>query len=240
MNITAKPLLYRIVLPCAASLLCGLTSWAHGLPKDFSAPAGHATGHVVKPDGMTWPPQPTGITDVRYLSQAPAEMARKQEIARRFDEIEMRAGKDARVRKALGGARTRLSVSDEVDKNGKRGASRYRYFDRASNTTQVVTREANGALSVSKIPATEYQPEIVDEEEQEAIALARSHFLGGGHARVQALKGFAILAYRPEGNGFFDGRVIYVSFHAKDDAAPEYVAWVDLSKQTVLRSRKEQ
>jgi hypothetical protein len=45
------------------------------------------------------------------------------------------------------------------------------------------------------------------------------------------------LAYRPEGNGFYDTRVIYISFHLDSSSVPEFVAWVDLTSQKVMKAQ---
>lgn len=229
----------RAVLGLLACLTAG-SALAHELPKDFSVPGGHPTGHVQKPRGMTWPPQPPGIRDIRDFSQPAAELARKQLLDQRFNELEGIAARTMVLRNELGRRRTRLFVSEDVDSAGNKTDTHYHYFDRDSSTTQIITRSKEGRHSLKKIAAREYQPEITEEEADEAVSLARTHFANLGHARVNQLKGFGILAYKPEGAGFFDTRVLYVSFHANDDAAPEYVAWVDLCKQSILAGRKEQ
>ncbi len=83
------------------------------------------------------------------------------------------------------------------------------------------------------------QPDITDEETAAAELIARAYFDARSMERVSALKAFGILAYLPEGTGFYPTRVIYLSFHAADDAPPEFAAWVDLTTQRVLRIREE-
>ena len=55
--------------------------------------------------------------------------------------------------------------------------------------------------------------------------LARASLESAGYLRVSALEGFDRLALPSEGQqAFFAHRVVYVSFHADENARPEYVA----------------
>jgi hypothetical protein len=114
------------------------------------------------------------------------------------------------------------------------------FFSRDKNATVVVDFDKEEIQTVRSIPASEYQPEITREEVAEAAALARTYFLNQGLAQADGMKAFSILAYKPAGGGFFDTRVLYVSFHQRDDAPPEFAAWVDLTNQLILKTRLEQ
>lgn len=207
---------------------------------EIIVPQQHPTGHVHDHGDQTWPPQPEGITGgVVDLSTPASEQARRSKFQQRFNELEQRGAAHAKFRDALGRRFTRIAVADDEDKAGRPRGSRYTYFSRDKNATAEVLFDGTTIKSVKSIPASEYQPEITDDEISEATALARAHFQSLGIERVRDLKGYGILAYRPEGKGFYDGRVIYVSFHANNDAPPEFMAWVDLTSQTILNSREE-
>jgi hypothetical protein len=206
---------------------------------EIVVPQQHPTGHVHDHGDQTWPPQPEGITGVVDLSTPASEQARRSKLQQRFNELEQRGAAHADFQKALGQRYTRIAIVDNEDKVGTPRGSRFTYFSRDKNATAEVLFDGANIKSVKSIPAREYQPEITDEEISEATELARKYFSSLGIERVRDLKGYGILAYRPEGKGFYDGRVIYVSFHANDDAPPEFMAWVDLTSQTILNSREE-
>ena len=202
-------------------------------------PPRHATGHVHNHDDQTWPPQPRGLTGVRDFSQRGAEQVRRLEMQRRFGELERHGSSRMALQQALGRRFARIAIADEEDKAAGPRGSRFTYFSHEKNATVEVHFEGDRIQSVRSIAAEEYQPEITDDEIAEAARLARAEFVRLGLARVESLKAYGILAYRPEGKGFYDRRVIYVSFHAGDDAPPELMAWVDLTGQTILKTRTE-
>ncbi|MEZ4622887.1 MAG: hypothetical protein R2867_46335 [Caldilineaceae bacterium] len=71
--------------------------------------------------------------------------------------------------------------------------------------------------------------------------MARAYFAAQGETHVYELRGFVIMAYQPQGTtGFYDSRVLYVTFHESLEERPEYVAWVDLSHETVRKAFQEQ
>jgi hypothetical protein len=229
----------------AASLwLCGLTFGlgsalvsAHDIGR--IAP-GHPTGHVQRPSNITWPPQPQGVSNVIDQSDLTSHAQRLGQRDQRFNAVEQRMASNPQASAMRWGGLTRLSVHEHHDKaSGVLLERRYHYFDRQANATVMVTEPKDGEPHISSTPAATYQPEITAAEVSEAVALAKAHFGSQGHQRVKQLNGFGIQAYQPTGQGFYDGRVIYVSFHVNNDSDPEYVAWVDLSSQKILKARKE-
>src|SRR4051812_5195710 len=99
----------------SGALLVGAPS-AHP-PTEPLKPGGHPTGHVGdKPEGMTWPPQPPGITKVQDLSDVSAESRRRVEREFRFSNLEQRfAGVEA-LKPLVGRRMTRLSIEEIPDK----------------------------------------------------------------------------------------------------------------------------
>lgn len=206
---------------------------------EIVAPPQHPTAHVHDHGDGVWPPQPQGITGVVDFSNPGVEQERRLTLQRRFAELEQRVAARSDLQHALGRQFARVTIVDEEDKMGKARGSRFTYFSYDTNATVEVLVDGASVRSVKAIAASEYQPEITDEEIAEATVIARAYFLNLGFTRVQELKGYGILPYRPEGKGFYESRVIYISFHASNDAPPEFVAWVDLTGRTVLHSRKE-
>lgn len=227
----------------AGMVLGGLmwTGIAAAHPPTEPLKPGHPTGHVDKPPGMTWPPQPPGITAVHDRSDYSEQSRRKLERERQYADLEGRFGAVDVLRPLLGRRMTRLSIESIVEKTpSARIERRFHYFDRQANATVTVVQRRDGGYERLTTPAAQYQPEITAEEGDEAIALARNFFARRGLARVQVLQGYAIQAYPPDGPGFYDGRVLYVSLHANGDSPPEYVAWVDLTRQSIVAARQEQ
>lgn len=238
-NRCARPAGFSVRLGLSLALLAGATASAHPNVDPATVDMGHPTGHVHDHGAQTWPPQPQGITNVIPLGQADEEGPAAKAQKLRADTLERIAILRAGLRKTLGARYSRAALIEEVDKAGRPESSRLVYFSHSRNATVEVTLDGQRVQSVRSIPAGEYQPEISDAETAEAAGLARSWFLARGQARVRDLQAFGILAYQPTGAGFYATRVVYVSFHQDSDAPPEYVAWVDLTRQKVLRGRQE-
>jgi hypothetical protein len=156
------------------------------------------------------------------------------------DADERLALRSREVVQALGSRYRRVGMARESGKDGDTGSRRLVYFSHDRRATVEISVDDAGVGTVKATPAVQYQPEISDEEIAEAGALARAHFLALGRQPVARLQAFGILAYKPQGIGFYGTRVLYISFHASADAAPEYAAWVDLTRQRVLRIREAQ
>lgn len=224
----------------AAAALAGLAG-SQGIPpadpKQAAAPPGLQHGH----EGLTWPPQPRGITNAVVHSNVEQEKKDIDLQRARMDRLVRKARTAPEVNRALGNAFTPIAVIDKDDKTSGRTVTQMVFFSRENNTTVDVEFDKGEAVrAVRSTPAWEYQPEITDEEAAEAAGLARAYFLGQGIAKAAGLRAYGILAYRPEGKGFFDTRVLYVSFHKHGDALPELAAWVDLTNQLILKTRQEQ
>jgi hypothetical protein len=157
---------------------------------EIVAPQQHPTAHVHDHGNEIWPPQPRGSTGVVDFSNPGVEQERRLTLQRRFAELEQRAAARADLQHALGRQFARIAVVDEEeDKTGKSRGSRFTYFSYDTNATVEVLFDGASVRSVKAIAASEYQPEITDEETAEATALARTHFLSLGLTRVQELKG---------------------------------------------------
>jgi len=226
----------------AAALLISSSSLAAAAPSPVdpaTVDVGHPTSHVHDHGNQTWPPQPRGMQNAVPLSNPGAEGLRAEAQQRRAEAQQRLALARADVRQALGTRYARAAVVEDSDKSGATLPSRLVYFSHSKNSTVEVTVDGQRVRSVKTIPAAEYQPEITDAEIAEAESIARAHFAALGQDRVAQLQAFGILAYQPTGKGFYATRVLYISFHRDSDAPPEYVAWVDLSQQRVLRARQE-
>jgi hypothetical protein len=223
----------------AVGLLLAATAQAHSPVDPATIDVGHPTGHVHDHGNLTWPPQPKNITNVVPLSQPGDEGPATTVQKLRADLLERVALARSGLRKALGARYSRAALIEDTDKSGAAVPARLVYFSHSKNATVEVTLDGQKVRSVKTVAASEYQPEITDAETAEAASIARAHFKSLGQDRVTQLQAFGILAYQPTGSGFYPTRVVYVSFHVDSDAPPEYVAWVDLTGQRVLRSRQE-
>lgn len=188
---------------------------------------------------LPWPPVPRGIENVIDHSKPSEDTARERKRHERFRRLEEHSKSNPTVNSRLRENPTRLGVIDDTNDDKYKDRVRLQYFDRRKNETMEVIRDGDKVREIKTIPASEYQPEITDEEIAEAINLAREYFANAGIPWVLNLQGFGILAYKPQGKGFYDGRVIYVSFHQNNDSPPEFSAWVDLTRQTIIKTRRQ-
>ena len=216
---------------------------------DFSAsqqiPSADPSGAVASPghrhshEGLTWPPQPRGITNAVVRSDIEEERKDRALEKVRRDRLEAKAKTRPEVQRALGKRFTSITAIDGENTETGTVITQEVFFSRDQNATVEVEFDKDEKIqAVKSIPAQEYQPEITDEEIKEATALARAYFRSQGF-RIAGLKAYGILAYKPEGVGFFDSRVLYVSFHKDDDSPPELSAWVDLTNQLILQTLGE-
>lgn len=203
------------------------------------------TGHDHgQPIFESWPPQPVGIAAIATVSAAPndsvvgaALVAERSAMA----DAEAIALASAAVQDALG-AEFVHATTVHSDLKGATAAAkadaevRVAYFSYSNNSTVEATVAKGAITAVTTVAAQVYQPEPTVAERTRAVDIARSYFLDHGESRVDALQGYVIMAYRPQGaTGFYDARVLYVTFHENLEERPEYLAWVNLSTGTVLR-----
>lgn len=222
------------------SVAIGFVIIIAGVAKATAGPADAGSpGHQHNHEGQTWPPQPVGITNVVLFSDPVKESRDKIAKKSRLDFLEGIARADPIAKLQLGNKSTRITEIIKSDKKTGKSVSQVVFFSRDKNKTVEIDYQNNKVQAINSRPAWDYQPEITDEEITEAAELARTYFLNLGRARVLLLKAYGILAYRPEGNGFFDTRVIYVSFHEDNDSPPQLMAWVDLTNQLVINAREE-
>lgn len=188
---------------------------------------------------LPWPPVSRGIENVIVHSKPQQETKRQEDLDDQVRRLERRAKLHPKVEQALGNRFARIGVVDERNDDRFKDKRRLVFFSHAKNATVEVIMDGDKVLDVKTTPADQYQPEITDEETAEATEIARNYLIKKGFGRVRGLEGFGILAYEPTGKGFYSGRVIYVSFHENSDSPPELAAWVDLTKQKVIKMRKE-
>lgn len=228
----------RQVVSALALGILTATALAHSPADPAGVQEGHPTGHIHDRADMTWPPQPRGITNVNFRLQDDSLAVKARErLAAALERVALRRSD---VQKALGNRYIRSALIEDEDKSGAAPVQRLVYFSHDRNATVEVALDGQNVRSLRTIAASEYQPEITDAEVTEAEGIARAHFGSLHKSRVEQLEAFGILAYQPVGNGFFDTRVIYISFHPDNDSSPEFAAWVDLTNRRVLRVREEQ
>lgn len=222
-----------VLLKPGTSLVCPEGTHDHGDGSCHTHPSGH--------NGLDWPPTPRNATQVRVMSQSTDYDRIRARLDRGFARMVGSFLTDARVTRALGRRFTRIEVIESDSKDPDYDPSRIQlvYFSRDNNTTVDIYLNDSVVERVVSTPAAQYQPEITNEEIDEAANLARKHFVTFGQSRVQSLQRYGILAYKPSGSGFYDTRVIYVTFHKEENSFPEFIAWVDLSNQRILDAREE-
>ncbi len=208
---------------------------------------GHTHHH--QPLSNAWPPQPEGIDQVVWFSNAPsAEVIAAENGLKAAAQQTLNA---AAVQAALGERFVQSASAYTDDKQalyaaqrlGQRAptTARVTYFSYSRNATVEVLVQDGAVIDVKSIPAAVYQPEPTNGEKQRAIDLARAYFMEQGFDRVQQLQGYVIQAYQPEGaTGFYENRVLYVTFHAGLDERPEFVAWADLTHETISKAFQDQ
>lgn len=198
-------------------------------------------GHGHDHSNLTWPPTPRGAGNIVVHSEANAQRQIQAAGLAQLNALDQKVRANPLVAEALGQRSTRVAFVDiALDKKAKAAGelSRLVYFNRESNLTVQVLLGPNEAVLTS--PASIYQPDLAESEEQEAIVIARKHFAQMGNSRIAALRGYTIMAYPPNQKGFYNTRMAYVSFHLDDDARPEFEAWVDLSNQRVTKAQGDQ
>ena len=241
---TAPTRAVLIAWSIAATALTGL-SGSQGIasadPQEAGAPPGQQHSH----EGLTWPPQVRGSTNAVVHSNIEQENKDRAIAGARMDRLEQKAKTHREANRALGNRSTRITVIDREDKTTGKKTTQLVFFSRDKNATVEVDFDNEQIQTVRSIPAWEYQPEITDEEATEAAELARTYFLNQGFAKAGSMIAYSILTYKPRaskpaGAGFFDTRVLYVSFHQHHDAPPEFAAWVDLTNQLILKTWQPQ
>jgi hypothetical protein len=185
---------------------------------------------------LTWPPSPRGTTETILLSNLAEEGRARQRYEPYFAKVVSAYVTDPRLAQALGRRFMRVTAIELESAGGPR-AVKLVYYSYDNNVTVEVFVVNDNVVRVTTTPASEYQPEITSEETELAAEIARKYYTAQGNTRVIALQHFGILAYRPEGNGFYDTRVIYISFHLDSSSVPEFVAWVDLTSQKVMKAQ---
>lgn len=192
----------------------------------------------------SWPPQPVGISAVAAVAAAPTDSVAAAAIAAAHSamaDAEALALASGEVQAALGTEFVHATTVHSHPKGATAASKaeaqvRVAYFSYSNNSTVEATVEKGALTGVTVVAANLYQPEPTAAERTRAAAIARAYFLDRGESRVNALQGYVIMAYRSQGTtGFYDARVLYVTFHENLEERPEYLAWVNLSTGTVLR-----
>ena len=209
---------------------------------------GHTHTHP-QPQRESWPPQPEGLSAVVWLANAPsaAVIAAEQLV----QSAAQQALTTEPVQAALGERFIQATAAyvhpKEAGQTAIAGRTapkavvRVTYFSYSHNAT-VEALVADGVVTaVRTLPAAVYQPEPTASEKVRAVDIARRYFADQGVDRIQVLEGYVIQAYQPAGEtGFYENRVLYVTFHERIDERPEFVAWVDLTHEVVSKGFQDQ
>jgi len=190
--------------------------------------------------GGNWPPQPKNMENIVWLRDS--SVVRSNSIIN-VGEIEKTLS-TANVSE-LGDQFTFVTTTLADEKNSSSSEKTTTFFSHSNNTTVEVKTDQGSIKEVVQISPSQYQPPLTVEEVKDAVKIARESLQDDGFSRIQQLEGYGILAFKPSSElasgekGFYDTRVAYVSFHEHIDARPEFIAWVDLTEGSVLKSRED-
>jgi len=190
--------------------------------------AGRFTG-----PGEVWPPRPDGAGPAALVPEATL-------ITGDSDPAEVQIAMAAAAAE-LG---DRWSMTDmEVAMTDGKGntnpnAAMVEFFSLTNNQTVTVMMDSGSVTAVNLTAATDYQPVISNPEKIQAVQIARDHFVAQGVDRINDLNGYAIRAFDGD-NGYYDTRMVYISFHLDEGYLPEFVANVDLTTGTIDMARAE-
>lgn len=179
-----------------------------------------------------WPPEPLGMENEQLLPVGMRPRARQSVVegARRsiMNNPELLA--------VLGDNYGTFDASLTNSKSD--GTASFIFYKYDTDQTVKVLLGSDGAVSINSMPASQWQPTESAEEIEQAISLARASLEADSHA-LDSLKGTAMLTYPTkepadsDAPGFYDTRMLYVTFGHGDGEPPLYSARVDISAQVV-------
>ncbi len=227
---------------CLIGLFLSYAPIAARLPHELS----HLFSRHNHPDSdrftrSEWPPQPKGRENVVWLQQSTIGRASRS-ITNTSSIDTLLSTQDI---PELGDRFTFVGTQSSPGKTSSRSQTSMNYFSHSNNSTVEVKVSQGEIESVDMIDPSEYQPPLTDEEVKEAVDIARTALSQNGFSRIQQLEGYGILAFKPTSeinagdHGFYETRVAYISFHQHIDARPEFIAWVDLTNQVVIKSQQD-
>lgn len=216
---------------------------------DEAPPAAHAHDDLqgfeqyTEPGGV-WPPRQAGLENDRR--EPTRRVARAKARVGRYN-----GGAATRTQRGLArvlGARfERIDSGPAINAKGRvlPGVVRTVYFSYSNSETVELLERAGRIVRITRTPSTERQPPRTENEQRRAVAIARRLVRARYGSRVDELTGYAILglpdATNPmpdPGTAHFSDRILYVSFHIDALSDPEYMVWVDLTNNRVVRAEE--
>jgi hypothetical protein len=239
---------YAILISCLIGLLFSFTPIAARLPKQIAhlfSNNHHSNNDRFTRIGTEWPPQPKQMDNVVWLGQHSYNRIVNQTISSVGFSATARSFSNNDIRE-LGNRFTFVGTKESGGKQLQSSQQTMTYYSHTNNATVEVEVNQGDIQNVTLINPSKYQPPLTDEEVKEAVNIARTSISQDGYDRIQQLNGYGILAFKPKSeiqpgdSGFYDTRMVYVSFHEHIDARPEFIAWVDLAQQIVIKSGEDQ
>ncbi len=182
-----------------------------------------------------FPPQHKNINGVTYY-----RATQDSTVLERRDRMRFITEQSDEMRQLLGNRFTFVGIVPLANKENPADLrNKVIFFSHSLNQTVEAIVEEEQLLSTTQVAPQDYQPPLTRGEVLESVDIARAHWETQDGGRVSNMRGFSILAYEPTGDAFFDTRVAYVTFHRSLEGRPEYVAYVDLTNRTVIRSWEE-
>lgn len=245
----SKIIQYAIVTVCLIGLLFSFTPIAARLPNqiaDFFSSHHHSSTDRFTRIGTEWPPQPRQMENVVWLGRNSNNRRIGNQVIGTSSSAALASVLSSDDVHELGDRFTFVGTTQTGGKTSQPSQTSMTYFSHSNNKTVEVLLNQGDIATVKQINPSEYQPPLTEEEVIEAVKITRERLLQDGFERIQQLEGYGILAFKPESEvrsgdkGFYETRVVYVSFHEHIDARPEFIAWVDLTEQVVIKSQKDQ
>jgi len=243
-----KTIQYAILISCLVGLLFSFTPIAARLPKQIAhlfSNHSHSSSDRFTRIGTEWPPQPKQMDNVVWLNRHFNNRVVNQTISSVGLAATARSFSSNDIHE-LGNRFTFVGTQESGGKQLQSSQQTMTYYSHSNNATVEVEVIQGDIQNVTLINPSKYQPPLTDEEVKEAVNIARTSISQDGFDRIQELEGYGILAFKPSSEisvgdrGFYDTRMAYVSFHEHIDARPEFIAWVDLAEQIVIKSGEDQ
>jgi len=212
-------------------MVCCLTVVACGGQKNHSHTSPEHSHGVSNIDSDIWPPRLAGMENEQAFSLQRRSAVRDTVIQAARAAVMNNRG----VRLALGDNFGEFDASLSDDKSEDTASFLFFNYDR--NVTIEAVFEHSGNVRLIETSADQFQPGENQQEVVRAIEIAQASLESSGFSTT-GLEGTAMLTHLPSselmanGDGFYNERMLYVTFGEGEGALPTFSALVNLSTET--------